>query len=49
MTGCHERSCGTVFLLGVSRMYRIRNEYIGGTVQVEQSGDKDREARLRWF
>ena len=37
------------FSLGVTRMDRIRNEYIRGTAQVGRFGDKVREARLRWF
>ncbi|KAL7867553.1 hypothetical protein SRHO_G00089370 [Serrasalmus rhombeus] len=37
------------FSLGVTRMDKIRNEQIRGTVKVEQFGDKAREARLRWF
>ncbi|PME06485.1 hypothetical protein A8A06_13560 [Escherichia coli] len=37
------------FSLGVTRMDRIRNEYIRGTAHVEKFGDKVREARLRWF
>ncbi|KAK2899617.1 hypothetical protein Q8A73_012746 [Channa argus] len=35
--------------LGVTRMDRIRNEYIRGTAHVRCFGDKVREARLRWF
>ena len=37
------------FLLGVTRMDKIKNEYIWGTVHVKCFGDKTREARLRWF
>lgn len=37
------------FSLGVTRMDRIRNEYIRGTAQVGRFGEKAREARLRWF
>ena len=37
------------FSLGVTRMDRIRNEYIRGTAHVRGFGDKVREARLRWF
>ncbi|MCJ8744040.1 hypothetical protein PDJAM_G00101730 [Pangasius djambal] len=37
------------FSLGVTRLDRIRNEYIRGTAHVRRLGDKVREARLRWF
>ncbi|KAK3561460.1 hypothetical protein QTP86_002812 [Hemibagrus guttatus] len=37
------------FSLGVTRLDRIRNEYIKGTAHVGRLGDKVREARLRWF
>ncbi|KAI5104101.1 putative methyltransferase NSUN6 isoform X1 [Silurus meridionalis] len=37
------------FLLGVTRMERIRNEFIRGTAHVGHFGDKVREAQLRWF
>ncbi|KAK3543455.1 hypothetical protein QTP70_020933, partial [Hemibagrus guttatus] len=37
------------FSLGVTRLDRIRNEYIRGTGHVGRLGDKVREARLRWF
>ena len=37
------------FSLGVTRIDRIRNEYIRGTEQVGKIGDRAREARLRWF
>ncbi|KAK3538840.1 hypothetical protein QTP86_015967 [Hemibagrus guttatus] len=37
------------FPLGVTRLDRIRNEYISGTAHVGRLGDKVREARLRWF
>lgn len=33
-------------ILRVSRMGRIRNEYVKGTAQAGQAGDK---VRLRWF
>ena len=36
------------FCLGVTRMDKINNEFIRGTAQVRQIGDKVREARLRW-
>ena len=36
-------------LLRVTRMDGIRTEYIRGTAQDRQFGDKVREARLRWF
>lgn len=32
-----------------SETYKIRNEYIRRNAQVEQVGDKVREAGLRWF
>ena len=35
--------------LAVTRMDKIRNEYIIGTAQVGRFGEKVREARLRWF
>lgn len=35
------------FLLGVTRMGKVRKEYVRGTAQVERSGE--REARLRLF
>ena len=35
------------FSLGVTRMDKIRNEYIRGTAQVGRFGEKTREARLR--
>ena len=35
------------FLLGVTRLDRIRNEHIRGTAHVRRFGDKAREARLR--
>ena len=35
--------------LGVTRMDKIRNEYIRGTAHVGKFGDKTREARLRWY
>ncbi|KAK3559045.1 hypothetical protein QTP86_000049 [Hemibagrus guttatus] len=37
------------FSLGVTRLDRIRNEYISGTAHVGHLVDKVREARLRWF
>ncbi|KAK3571592.1 hypothetical protein QTP86_015323 [Hemibagrus guttatus] len=37
------------FSLGVTRLDRIRNEYIRGTAHVGRLGDKVREAILRWF
>ena len=37
------------FSLGVTRMDKIRNEYIRGTAQVGRFGGKTREARLRWY
>ncbi|KAI5103545.1 hypothetical protein C0J45_7126, partial [Silurus meridionalis] len=37
------------FPLGVTRMDRIRNEFIRGTAHVGRLGDKVREVRLRWF
>ncbi|KAK3532164.1 hypothetical protein QTP86_009044 [Hemibagrus guttatus] len=37
------------FFLGVTRLDRIRNEYIRGTAHVGRLGDKVRESRLRWF
>ncbi|KAK3555065.1 hypothetical protein QTP86_007988 [Hemibagrus guttatus] len=37
------------FSLGVTRLDRIRNEYIRGTAHAGHLGDKVREARLRWF
>ncbi|KAK3566328.1 hypothetical protein QTP86_032350 [Hemibagrus guttatus] len=37
------------FSLGVTRLDRIRNEYIRETAHVGRLGDKVREARLRWF
>ncbi|KAK3550569.1 hypothetical protein QTP70_000050 [Hemibagrus guttatus] len=37
------------FALGVTRLDRIRNEYIRGTAHVGCLGDKVRETRLRWF
>ena len=37
------------FSLGVTRMDKIRNEYIRGTARVGRFGEKTREARLRWY
>ncbi|KAK3560589.1 hypothetical protein QTP86_010925 [Hemibagrus guttatus] len=37
------------FSLGVTRLDRIRNEYIRGTAHIGRLGDKVWEARLRWF
>ena len=36
------------FSLGVTRMDKIRNEYIRGTAQVGRFGEKTRDARLMW-
>ena len=36
-------------MLGVTRVDKIRNEYIRGTSQVGRFGEKTREARLRWY
>ena len=36
------------FSLGVTRMDKIKNDFIRGTAQVREIGDKVREARLRW-
>ena len=36
------------FSLGVTRMDKIKNEFIRGTAQVRRIGDKVRETRLRW-
>ena len=36
------------FSLGVTRMDKIRNDYIRGTSQVGRFGEKTREARLGW-
>ena len=33
----------------MTRVDRIRNEYIRGTAHVRKLGEKVREARLRWF
>ena len=33
----------------LTRMDKIRNEYIRGTAQVGRFGEKTREARLRWY
>ncbi|KAK3531455.1 hypothetical protein QTP70_020536 [Hemibagrus guttatus] len=38
-----------MFSLGVTRLDRIKNEYIRGTAHVGRLGDKVRETRLRWF
>ena len=35
--------------LGRTIMDKIRDEYIGGTAQVGEFGEKTREARLMWF
>ena len=37
------------FSLGVTRMDKIRNEYIRGTAQVGRFGEKTREGRLRLY
>ena len=37
------------FATGVTRKYKIRKEYIRGTVKVERLGMKIREGRLRWY
>lgn len=37
------------FSLRVTRMDKIRNEYIRGSAQAEWFGDKVREVCLRWF
>ena len=37
------------FSLGVTRMDKIKNEYIQGTAYMKYFGDMTREARLRWF
>ena len=37
------------FVMGVTRKDKIRNEYIRGTVKVEQLGMKMREGRLRSY
>ena len=37
------------FSLGVTRVDKIRNEYVRGSTRVRRLGDKVREARLRWF
>ena len=37
------------YSLGITRMDKIKNEFIRGTAQVMQIGDKVREARLRWY
>ena len=37
------------FAMGVTRKDKIRNEYIRGTVKVEQLRMKMKEGRLRWY
>ena len=37
------------FALGVTRMDKIKNEYIRGSAQVVQLGEIVRQARLRWY
>ena len=37
------------FSLRVTRMDKIRNEYIRGTAPVGRFGEKTPEARLRWY
>ena len=36
------------FSLGVTKLDKIRNEFIRGTAHVRRLGDKMREGRLRW-
>ena len=47
MVSCHKRVFS--FSLGVTRIDRLRNEYIRGSAHVKCFGNKAREARLRWF
>ena len=37
------------FTMGVTRKDKIRNEYVRGTIKIEQLGMKMREGRLRWY
>ena len=37
------------FALGVKKKEKIRNEYINGTVKVEQISKRVKESRLRWY
>ena len=37
------------FAMGVTRLGKIRNEYIRGTAHIDRFGCKLRESRLRWF
>ena len=37
------------FALRVTRMHKIKNEFIRGTAHIRQIGDEVREARLRWY
>ncbi|KAI5715080.1 hypothetical protein M8J77_010243 [Diaphorina citri] len=37
------------WMSGVTRMDRIRNEYIRGSVKVGPIGKKIQESRMRWF
>ena len=37
------------FSLGMTRMDKIRNQYIRGTAQVGKFGEKTRQAGLQWF
>ena len=37
------------FAMGVTRLDKIRNEYIRGTAHIDRFGCKLRESRLRWF
>ena len=37
------------FSLGVTRVEKVRNECIGGTVRVGRFGEKTREAGLGWY
>ena len=35
--------------LGMTRMDKIRNEYVRGTAKIAKLGDKLRDERLRWY
>ena len=35
--------------LGVTRKYKVRNEYVRGTAKTAKFGDKRSDARLRWY